>query len=423
MSTDDAIPHVAAAQLAPMRDGPFEWYRVLDRHGRRAFIAAFSGFGLDSLDFWVLPLALDAIIQDLQISAGAAGLLSTATLLSSAIGGTLAGVLADRIGRTRALQVTIAMYTIFTALCGFATDFWTLLVLRSLQGLGFGGEWAAGAVLIAEYAHPKYRGRTLAWVQAAWAVGWAIAVLASMLVFSVAHSALGWRILFWMGVLPGFLILWIRRHVRDAPARVTAHATPKRPWRFGIFSRGLWRTTVLASLLATGVQGGYYTLATWLPKYLKDARGLTIVGSGPYLASLISGAFLGYITGGVLADRFGRKRTFAVFALISAVAIVAYTRVPHGANGLILLLGFPLGFSMSAIFSGFGSFLAELYPAELRGLGQGFTYSVGRALGAAFPFVVGLLGVGGAMAFGAIGYGVAMLALLGLPETRGRELT
>jgi MFS family permease len=102
--------------------------------------------------------------------------------------------------------------------------------------------------------------------------------------------------------------------------------------------------------------------------------------------------------------------------------IVAHTQIPHGANGLVLVLGFPLGFSMSVIFSGFGAFLAELYPTALRGTGQGFTYKFGRAVGAVFPTVVGFLGVGGAMVFGAIGYGVAALALLGLPETCGREL-
>ena len=301
-----------------------------------------------------------------------------------------------------------------------------LLLFRALQGLGFGGEWAAGAVLVAEHAKPQFRGRTLAWVQSSWAIGWAVAVSISMLVFSHVQGALAWRILFWTGVLPALFVLWIRRHVQDAPAATERRASGARPATssyLSIFRAELLRTTVFASLLTTGVQGGYYTLATWLPKYLKDARGLSAVGSGPYLASLILGAFVGYICGGALADRMGRKKTFLLFSILSTLLVVAYTQIPRGANGWVLVLGFPLGFSMSAIFSGFGSFLAELFPRAVRGTGQGFTYSVGRAIGAGFPFVVGLLGVGGGLIFGALGYALAAFALLGLPETRGRELT
>ena len=163
-----------------------------------------------------------------------------------------------------------------------------------------------------------------------------------------------------------------------------------------------------------------------MPTFLKTERGLTVVGTGGYLTLLISGAFLGYLTGGYLTDRLGRRRNIWLFALLSAVCILAYGNIPEGSNTLLLVLGFPLGFCMSAIFSGFGSFLAELYPTAVRGTGQGFTYNAGRAVGAVFPTTVGYLadswGVGGALVFGAIGYAIAALALLGLPETRGKEL-
>jgi MFS family permease len=224
-------------------------------------------------------------------------------------------------------------------------------------------------------------------------------------------------------------VLWVRRSVQDAPEAQRARETRAAKVSFvEIWRGGLGRTTFFAALLATGVQGGYYTLATWLPTYLKKERDLSVVNTGGYLAFLITGAFLGYVTGGLLTDRIGRKRTFVLFATLSAVLILAYTRIPEGANTLVLLLGFPLGFSASAIFSGFGSFLAELYPVAVRGTGQGFTYNFGRGVGAFFPTTVGFLagtslGIGGAMAFGALGYAVAVLALLGLPETRGRVLS
>ena len=302
-----------------------------------------------------------------------------------------------------------------------------LLVFRALQGLGFGGEWAAGAILVAEYCRPRHRGRVLAWVQSAWAVGWGLAVLVYTVVFQYIGPELGWRVLFWTGALPAVLVLYVRWAVQDAPEAEERRRTSTERGSFRTIFRGpLLRTTLFASLLATGVQGGYYALFTWLPTYLKTARGLSVIGTGGDLFFLITRAFAGYVTGGPVTDRLGRKKTFVLFAAASAVLIVAYTAIPAGANTAILFLGFPLGFCASAIFSGFGSYLAELYPAAVRGTGQGFTYNFGRGVGALFPAGIGFaaqsMGVGGAMVFAAAAYGIAVLALFGLPETVGREL-
>jgi MFS family permease len=404
------------------------WFHTLGPRGKRAFVGAFGGYALDSFDYQVLPLALVAITAYFQLTTGQAGLLATTTLVVSAVGGALAGVLADRIGRVRTLLITVATYAVFTVACGFATSYEMLLVLRALQGLGFGGEWAAGAVLVAEYCRPQYRGRTLAFVQSAWAVGWGLSVIVYTVVFQFLDDAMAWRVLFWTGALPAVLVLWIRRSVRDAPQTEQRRTESAERGSFLALFRGpLLRTTLFASLLATGVQGGYYALFTWLPTFLKTERGLTVIGTGSYLFFLITGAFAGYVTGGFVTDRLGRKRTFVLFAVASALLIFAYTAIPAGANTAILFLGFPLGFCASAIFSGFGSYLAELYPTAVRGTGQGFTYNFGRGVGALFPAGIGFaaqsMGVGGAMIFAAAAYGIAVLALLGLPETAGSELS
>ncbi|WP_394435632.1 MFS transporter [Streptomyces sp. SGAir0957] len=428
----DGQPAPASGPQPATDSGAFGWLRALGPRGRRAFGGAFGGYALDSYDYFTLPLSMVALAAYFGLSSGQTGLITTVTLVVSAVGGAAAGVIADRIGRVKALMITVLTYAVFTVACGFAPTYEALLVFRALQGLGFGGEWAIGAVLVAEYASAKHRGRTLGAVQSSWAVGWALAAIVYTLVFQFLDADLAWRVMFWTGALPALLVVWLRRRVQDAP-----RATQERECASGarkgalaqiaaIFEPGLLRTTLFAVLLSTGVQGGYYTLATWVPTYLKDDRGLTVVGTGGYLSFLISGAFLGYLTGGHLTDRLGRKRNIVLFAALSAVCIVAYTNIPDGANTLLLVLGFPLGFCMSAIFSGFGSFLSELYPTAVRGTGQGFTYNTGRAIGAVFPTLVGFLadswGVGGALVFGAIGYGLAVLALLGLPETRGREL-
>lgn len=407
--------------------GRFAWYKTLGDRGRKAWIGAFGGYALDSYDFQVLPLALVAIGTYFHISTGQAGLLTTVTLVISAVGGALAGIMVDRIGRTRTLMITVACFAVFTVLCGFATSFEQLLVFRALQGLGFGGEWATGAILVAEYAKPEYRGRAVAFIQSSWAVGWALSVISYTVIFSFVPSDMAWRVLFWTGAIPAALLLFVRRNVKDADSATERRlANPSRGGFFQIFSGPLGRTTFFASLLATGVQGGYYTLASWVPTFLKTERGLSVVGTGGYLVFLISGAFIGYISGGYLTDKLGRKKTFLLFSILSTLIIFAYVNIPAGANTLVLVLGFPLGFFTSAIFSGFGAFLSELYPSHLRGTGQSFTYNFGRAVGAFFPALVGFLagswGLGGAMIFGAGGYAIAVLALLGLPETKNREL-
>ncbi|MFF8276115.1 MFS transporter [Streptomyces lateritius] len=425
MSTTQTQQHTQGEP--PDDTGAFAWLRALGPRGRRAFGGAFGGYALDSYDFFTLPLSMVAIAAYFSLDKGQTGLLTTVTLVVSAIGGALAGILADRIGRVKALMITVVTYALFTVLCGFAPNYETLLVFRALQGLGFGGEWAVGAILVAEYASARHRGRTLGFIQSAWAAGWALAVIVYTLVFQFVDADTAWRVMFWTGALPALLVVYVRRNVEDAPhAAEVRRASAERGSFAAVFKPPLLRTTLFAVLLSTGVQGGYYTLATWIPTFLKTERGLTVVGTGGYLTFLISGAFIGYLTGGYLTDRLGRKKNIALFAVLSALSVLAYSNIPSGANTLLLVLGFPLGFCMSAIFSGFGSFLAELYPTAVRGTGQGFTYNTGRAVGAVFPTLVGFLaeswGVGGALVFGAAGYGLAVLALLGLPETRGKEL-
>ncbi|MFM9373538.1 MFS transporter [Streptomyces sp. Da 82-17] len=424
--TAAADPASAPAQVAD-DSGAFAWLRALGPRGRRAFGGAFGGYALDSYDYFTLPLSMVAISAYFALDSGQTGLFTTVTLVVSAVGGALAGVLADRVGRVRALMLTVITYAVFTVACGFAPNYETLLLFRALQGLGFGGEWAVGAILVAEYATAKHRGRTLGAIQSAWAVGWGLAVIVYTLVFQFLDESLAWRVMFFTGALPALLVIYVRRNVSDAPEAAEARRQSGEKGSFAaVFKPGLLRTTLFAVLLSTGVQGGYYTLSTWIPTYLKTERGLSVVGTGGYLAVLISGAFIGYLTGGWLTDVLGRKKNIALFAFLSALCILSFSTIPEGANTTLLVVSFPLGFCMSAIFSGFGSFLSELYPTAVRGTGQGFTYNAGRGIGAVFPTLVGFLaeswGVGGALVFGALAYGIAVLALLGLPETRGKEL-
>jgi len=314
-----------------------------------------------------------------------------------------------------------------SCLSGFSGSFAPLLVLRSLQGVGFGGEWAVGAALVSEMIPPRHRGRAVGTVQSGWAVGWGAAAAAYALVFSILPAALAWRVLFWAGILPALLILVVRRCVREPDAaRAGRPATAAGRHALAIFAPALLRTTLLASLMATGMQGGYYAITIWLPTYLRSTRGLSVLDTGGYLLVIITGSFAGYLAAAWASDRLGRRATFTVFAAGSLLLAIAYTRLPIG-NLAVLFLGFPLGFFVSGNFSGVGAFFAELFPGPVRGPGMRFAYNMGRGIGAAFPALVGFLSarlslraaIGG---FAGLAYLLVLAAVAALPETRGRAL-
>jgi MFS family permease len=401
------------------------WFSALGVKGRRAFRAAYTGYMLDAFDLIVLTLSLTAIGATFSVGTGATGALSTVTLSASAVGGILGGILADRIGRARTLMLSVAVYSLFTFLSGLASSYEMLMVFRVFQGIGFGAEWGVGAVLVAELVRPEARGKALGIIQSAWAAGWALAVVAYLIAFELFPEQTAWRVLMCAGILPALLILYIRSRVEDPEVFREAPKSKEVPLK-QILSGDLLRTTIAASVLATGIQGGYYAMFTWIPTYLKTERELTIVGTSGYLFVVIAGAFLGYLSAGWVHDRLGRRRTFALFSACAGAALVLYFAVPTGSNTTLLLVGFPLGFFASGCFSGFGSYLSELYPTRARATGGGFCYNVGRGFGALFPGIIGFLaaaiGLGGAIAFGVFGYVLAMLALLALPETQAREI-
>lgn len=398
------------------------FYRDMTVPERRTFWACFWGWLLDGMDFMIYPLVIGTVIALWQVDRADAGFAVTLTLLFSAVGGWGAGYLSDRIGRVRTLQLTILWFSAFSLLCAFAQDFTQLMVCRALLGLGFGGEWAAGAVLIGETIRAEYRGRAVGCVQSGWALGWGLAVLLQAALFTALPAEQAWRWLFALGALPALLVFYVRRHVPEPAIRSVARPGPI----WAIFAPDLLRTTLLASLLGVGAQGGYYAITTWLPSFLRDERGLTVVGSAAYLGSVIAGAFAGYLVGAWLSDRIGRRRLFQAFAVGAAAVVIAYTQLPIG-DAAMLVLGFPLGFFASGYFSGFGAFLTELFPTRVRGSGLGFAYNFGRGIGALFPTLVGALSAALSLAtamaaFALLAYGLLFAMATLLPETRGKIL-
>lgn len=419
------------AVVAPAADQRlFGWISTLSKPERSTFIACVGGWGLDGMDVQLYSFVIPALIATWGITRADAGVLATAALLSSSVGGWLAGYISDRFGRVLTLQIAIVWFALFTFLSGLAQNYEQLFAARAMLGLGFGGEWAAGSVLLGEVIRAEHRGKALGTMQSAWAIGWAAAALMAAIFFSIFPESYAWRYLFMVGLLPALLVFFVRRYVKEPEVYLASKAkmaaSGERPSVLDIFRPPLLKVTFLGGLLGTGAQGGYFAVTTWLPTFLRTERKLSVVDSTGYLAVLIAGAFCGYMTGGILADRLGRRMTFLIFALGAGATVITYTMIPFGASAM-LVLGFPLGFFSSGVFSGMGAFYTEHYPTSVRGVGQGFAYNVGRAAGALFPWLVGLLSahmpLGQAIGtFAAAAYATMAIAALLLSETRGKVL-
>ncbi|WP_075792215.1 MFS transporter [Massilia putida] len=406
----------------------FNWYREITPRERKTFWGCFGGWALDALDVQMFSLAIPALIATFGLDKTDAGLISGVTLVSSALGGWIMGAVSDRIGRVRALQLTIIWFSLFTLLSAFAGSFTQLLVLKALQGFGFGGEWAAGAVLMAEVIRPAHRGKAMGSVQSAWAVGWGASVLLYSAVYVLLSPDMAWRVMFGIGILPALLVIYVRRHIAE-PERVTAPAARPMPGAqnlFAIFRPDVLRLTLVGALVGVGAHGGYHALMTWLPTYLKTERHLSVLGTSGYLAIIIVAFWCGCIASAYLLDRLGRRPNLILFAACCVVTVLAYVFLDLS-NTAMLFLGFPLGFFAAGIPASLGALFNELYPSEMRGAGVGFCYNFGRIVSAGFPVLVGhmstKMSLGSAIGLDAgIAYALVVVAVLALPETRGRSL-
>jgi MFS family permease len=406
------------------------WLRHTSQKERITLAAAFAGYGLDAFDFMMYSFIIPVLLSQWHMSKADAGYIATGALVTSSVGGWAAGVLADRFGRARVLQLTVLWFAVFTCSSGFARNFGELFAARALQGFGFGGEWAVGSVLVAEIVDARYRGQAAGLVQSSWSVGWAAAAAAFWAVNMLLPAPLAWRVLLWSGILPALLIIYIRRNVAEPPSYLAMRAAQGRAARaesfLDIFRLPLLPTTLWATLLSLGMLGAYYSVTTWLPTLLATERHLSVAGTTEYLLMVIVGSFVGYLVSAWLVDAVGRRAGFISFAICASALILLYTQMPVTGFAM-LLIGFPLGFFVLGIFSGMGAFLAELYPAALRGSGQGFCYSIGRGIGGFFPLCIGVLSshvalgrsIGG---FTVAAYALVIVAAWALPETRGRDL-
>jgi MFS family permease len=403
------------------------WWRQGTPEGRRAVVAAGLGWMLDAFDVTLFALVLPALRKDLGLSPAAGGALGSIALLAAAAGGVGFGWIADRFGRTRALMASIVLYSVFTAACGLATTFTQFVLFRIGLGLGMGGEWASGATLVSENWSAEHRGKALALMQSAWAIGYALAAAVNYFV----QPAFGWRAVFLTGILPAFLTLWVRRSVREPEIwqRSRRAETPLRGVSM-LFAPDLAPLTIALTAMNACTLFGWWSFNLWLPSYLQEppsrgGLGLQMLSSSAMIVVMQIGMWFGYITFGFVSDRIGRKRTYIGYLLSAALMLLLYISVR--APMLLFALGPFVAFFATGYFSGFGAVTAEIFPTAIRGTAQGFTYNVGRIVSAAAPFMVGTLaqtrGFGTALSISSLAFLAAAAAWIWIPETRGRALT
>jgi MFS family permease len=410
----------------------FGWYREADRKTRRVFWTCSAGWALDSADAMLYQYLIPLLTVGLGITLIEAGTIASANFFAAAIGGWLGGWLCDRFGRARILQITILWFSFFTFASGFAQNYEQMLVLRILQGIGFGAEWAVGAVLLGEIVRPKDRGKALGTVHSGAAVGSGIAALIAGPLAASMDPDIGWRVAFILGILPAGLIFFIRKGSDDSDlfkaARAKAKAEGTQTSMVAIFQPRILRITVLASLLAVGAQGAGYAVASYLTTFLGQERGLGTSVAGYLVLVNSAGGFFGFLTNAWVSDRIGRRNAFRLFGAGFVVTASLYLFGPWGSSIPILAaLGFIYGFHQFGLYASFGPYFTELFPTELRGTGQAFAYNFGRACSALFVMLVPLVALtfplSASMAMVAIcGIACAMIATLMLPETAGRAL-
>jgi MFS family permease len=369
-------------------NGVYGWLVEASPEQRRTLLAASLGWMLDSMDVMLYALVLGEVQKAMHLSAAMSGAMVSVTLVAGAAGGIGFGWFADRFGRARALTWSMVVYSVATALCGFTQTATELMLCRLVLGLGMGGEWASGAALVAETWPGRHRGKALALVQSAWAVGYALGAA----VVALVMPRFGWRAVFFVGVVPALIALWMRRGLREPDAWVQTTARPRRASM--IFKGALGRSLLVCAAMNAATLFGWWGLFTWVPHFLSQpvsagGRGLSVMQTSGWTIEMQAGAFLGYVLFGYIADRFSPKFTYIGYLLAAALLVPAFALVHDGRA--LLVIGPLVGFFGTGYFSGFSLIASEQFPAAVRGFAMGLAYNSGRVVSAAAPYLIGLV--------------------------------
>lgn len=387
-------------------------------------MASAAGYAMDGFDLLILGFILAAVSADLGLTSVQAGSLVTWTLIGAVAGGLIFGMLSDALGRVRVLSWTILLFAVATGLCGLAQGYWDLLVYRTIAGLGLGGEFGIGMALAAEAWPASKRARVSSYV----GMGWQFGVLAAALVTPVLLPLIGWRGMFFVGLLPALASYVIRRATAE-PALFVRQRTSQSGQR--VFLKLLLEDatavrTGIGILILCSVQSfGYYGVMIWMPTYLATSFGYTLTRSALWTAATVLGMLGGIWLFGHLADRIGRRKSFLLYQSGAAVMVYVYSQLVS--PGALLLGGAVMGMFVNGMIGGYGALISECYPTVVRATAQNVLFNLGRAVGGFGPLAVGALAArysfGAAIALLASIYVLDILAtLLLIPELKDAAL-
>ena len=444
----------------------FSWTREVTRYQWLVLFVAWLGWVFDSMDGTLFSLVQKPSMTELMgpgATEAAIGFYSSVVfsvmLLGWATGGICFGVVADYIGRTKALAATILIYSLFTGLSAAAHSWQQLAAFRcidgiscrepkgafyvfpNITGLGLGGEWAAGAALVAEVWPDRLRAKAGAMLQSAAAFGYFFAALITR-----AVDVASWRYVYVVGAAPAIFVLFIRLLVKEperwievrdrrrlAKAEGAGKAESDAFTLKQLFSPTLRRDTLVASSLAFTVLLALWGATMWIPSVIREAgarEGLAIADQNRYATYAVmllnGGSLFGYLGFGPLADRFGRRVAFLCFLLGGVVLFPLTFLMTSSITQMFILL--PLvGVFTLGITSGFPIYLPELFPTRVRTSGVGLCYNLGRVVTAGGVLITGtLVGFFGSYAKAAsavsLVYVLGMFVLIFARETRGQRL-
>ena len=453
-----------------------KWYQGLDRYCWVVLVISALGWLFDTMDqnlftmvrapslsdmFKAQFTAPDGTVNRPALAAAVAhhaGLITTIFILGWATGGFLFGIVGDKLGRTRTMMLTILIYALFTGLSGLVTSFWPYAITRFITGMGVGGEFAAGAALVAETFPKRSRPMALGFLQALSTVGNIMAAVVTLIIGDLevgrwkmfGYEFAGWRFAYFIGALPALLVLWIRSSVKEPEqwkeAKANADPTKKLGSIKELFSNPvIRRNTIVGTLLGTAGVGALWGVGFFSVDMLRMELirgGMDPARTGKFMSIMFIiqqvGAFFGIYLFAVVAERLNRRATFCIWFALAWASVLAFFWGLQGSGSAsytrALVLAPIMGFCTLGPFAGYAIYFPELFPTRLRATGAGFCYNVSRYLAAVAPLALGSLAAKLGSASGAgpnyalaatIVSSVYLLGFVGAlmgPETKGKGL-
>lgn len=390
---------------------------------KKTLFASTVGYALDGMDMMILGVCFSLISVSFNLSKTDLGTLTSVTLLGAVLGGILFGVLADKYGRVRVFSWTILIFSLFTGLCAISPNYESFLIFRFLSGLGLGGEFGIGMTLVSESWPKNKRSRATSIV----ALGFQAGIILSTLTVNFVGQAYGWRWAFAVGVLPALFVAWTRKGLDEPEIWQNLKDQNKNEIAVGkLFKTPKTTATTIGLTIACAVQNfGFYGLMVWMPSMIASELKLPFKDTLYWTISTTIGMSLGILIFGWLCDKFGRRPSYIIFLLISAVSIWFYFQQTDMI--ILIIFGSAIGFFVNGMMGGYGALLAEHYPTDARSSAENIIFNVGRGIAGISQVLIAyfatMYSISYALALLSATYLLSAAAFVFLiPETKGKAL-